>query len=63
MEMKKKKICIYSLQPGHLEAEPNYRNIKRRNIKKKGVRKRENSKYKHLLSLKIITGPRQNGQG
>ena len=50
---------IYSLQPGHLEAEQNDMKVKRCKIKKK-VSKR---KYKRLLCVKIITGPWQNGQG
>ena len=36
-----KKICIYSLQPGHLEAEHNDRKVKRSKIKHKWVKKRE----------------------
>jgi len=38
---KRKKICIYSLQPGHLEAEQNDKKVKRSNIKTKGVKTRE----------------------
>jgi len=33
------KICIYSLQPGHVESEQNDRKVKRSKIKKKGVKK------------------------
>jgi len=60
-EEKEWKKCIYSLQPGHLEAKQNDRKVKRSKIKQKWV-KRENSKYKRLLPVKIIKGPRQNGQ-
>jgi len=35
------KKCIYSLQPGHLEAEQNDRKVKRSKIKQKWVKKRE----------------------
>jgi len=35
------KKCIYSLQPGHLEAEQNDMNVKRSKIKKKVMQKRE----------------------
>jgi len=38
---KRKKICIYSLQPGHLEAEQNDKKVKRSKIKTKGVKSRE----------------------
>ena len=58
---KQKKKCIYSFQPGHLKAEQNNRKVKRSKIKQKWVNKRENSKYKRLLSVKTITGPWQNG--
>jgi len=34
----KEKKCIYSLQPGHLEAEQNDRKVKRSKIKKKWVK-------------------------
>jgi len=34
-------MCIYSLQPGHLEAEQNDLKVKRNKTKKKGVKKRE----------------------
>jgi len=37
----KEKKCIYSLQPGHLEAEQNDRKVKRSKIKKQGVKKRK----------------------
>jgi len=57
---KRKNKCIYSLQPGHLEAEQNDRNVKKVKLKRNGY-KRENSKYKCLVSVKIITGPWQNG--
>jgi len=55
-------IYIYSLQPGHLEDEHNYRKVKRSKSKKKG-RKRVNPKYRGLLPVKIITGPWQKSQG
>jgi len=35
----KRKKCIYSLQPGHLEDEQTDRKVKRIKIKKKGVKK------------------------
>ena len=38
---KRKKNCIYSRQPGHLEAEQNDRKVKRSKIKQKCVKKRE----------------------
>ena len=57
LEKKEKNICIYSLQPGHLKAEQNNRKVKKEvKLKRKGW-KRENSKYKRLLPVKIITGP------
>ena len=37
----KEKIFIYSLQPGHLEAEQNDRKVKRSKIKQKWVKMRE----------------------
>ena len=40
-EEKRKNKCIYSLQPGHLEAEQNKRKVKRSKIKQKCVKKRE----------------------
>ena len=43
---------------GHVETEQNNRKVK---LKRKGCI-RENSKYKRILSVKIITGPWQNGQ-
>ena len=33
LEKKKKKICIYSLQPGHLEVAQNDRKVKRSKLK------------------------------
>jgi len=52
---RKTKECIYSLQPGQLEAEQNDRKVKRNKIKQKLMKK-------CLLPVKIITGPWQNGQ-
>jgi len=48
-------------QKCHLEGEQNDRKVKRSKIKQKWVKKRENSKYKRPLSVKIITGPWQSG--
>jgi len=55
--LEKKKKCIYSLQPGHLEAEQNDRKIKRSKIKRKGVKNRE-FLVESLLPVKIITSGR-----
>ena len=55
LEKKKKRICIYSLQPGHLDNEQNDRKVIKSKIKKERSEKRENSKYKRLLSVQIIT--------
>jgi len=49
LEKIRKRICIYSVQPGHLEVVQTDRKVK------KG--ERENFKYKLLLSVKTITGP------
>ena len=49
-----KKLCIYSLQQSHLEAEQTDRKLK--------ISKIKYSKYKRLLPVKIITGPWQYGQ-
>jgi len=59
-EEKERKMHLFSL-PGYLEAEQNDRKVNRNKFKQKCV-KRENSKYKRLLSVQIITGPWQNGQ-
>jgi len=61
LEKKKKEKCIYSLQPGHLEAEQNDRKVKEVKLNRNGW-KRGISKYKRLLSVKFITGPWQSGQ-
>jgi len=53
LEKKNKEICIYSLQPGHLEAEQNDRKVKRSKIEKKVVKKK-NFKYKRLLPVKKL---------
>jgi len=39
-EEEEQNICIYSIHPGHLEAEQNDRKVKRSKITKKGVKKR-----------------------
>jgi len=39
-------MCIYSLHPGHLEAEQNDRKVIRSKIKKKGVNTRESKERK-----------------
>jgi len=39
--LEKKKMCIYCLQPGHLEDEQDDRKVKRSKCKKKGVKKRK----------------------
>jgi len=41
LRRQRKEKCIYSLQPGHLEAEQNDRKVKRSKIKQKCVKKRE----------------------
>jgi len=41
LRRKRKKKCIYFLQPGHLEATQNDRKVKRSKIKKKWVKRRE----------------------
>jgi len=51
-------MCIYLLQPGHLEDEENDRKEKRSKIKKK----EDNPKYKGLLPVKIITCSWQKAQ-
>jgi len=55
LEEKMKRICINSLQSGHLEAEQNNSKVKRSDIQRKGLKKRKfQTKYKRLLPVKII---------
>jgi len=41
LKKKKENICLYSLQPGHSEAEQSDRKVQRSKIKMKGVKKKE----------------------